>query len=367
MNNQMKFEKQIEEIEILKRFVINNIRNPAISIQYFHHFAHVQNEAEEQQVIQSLLDHGHFSISNEQKTWLEQGLQPHYFDKTKFIELPIEDRLYRHYDEVLNAIRDFESYIASDDYANPLLNKLLDPTTETVPLNSTTKDKLLQSFKKAQTAYQHAFQFYARHMDCRSANIPDKISEKIKKIQAQAYKDLEIKEMIRVYLKPKYKEHVEKYLSPTHKKNIEAHALFDTEIDVEYETMILPIIIEIYEHKQRNLLNKQNAFKNAQNKGSYCYTYMPRKKKVKDIFIKTGIQGAIHIKRLDDRLEGCKKILEKLQAEDAIPYIHKNILQNFYQWKHQIKDQNDENLSLYEKVKKHYTVERRNAYLKTNI
>ncbi|ENU31344.1 hypothetical protein F991_00813 [Acinetobacter sp. CIP-A165] len=349
--------KEIEEIRILERFVIQNIRNPALSIEHHWHFSHVKNQAEEQQVLQSLLDNGNFSISDEQKALLELGLQPHYFDKNKFMELPIEDRLYRHYDEVLLAIRDFKNYIASNDYVDLLRNKVPD---------STEKTEWPVSLKKAQTAYQHAFQFYARHMDCRSVDIPAEIAEKIKKIQAQAYKDLEIKEMIRVHLKPKYKEHVEKYLSPTKKKNIEAHALFDTEIDVEYEKMILPIIIEIYTHKQRNLLNKQNVFKSAQNKGSYSYTYMPRKKKIKDSFIKTGIQGAIHIKRLDDRLEGCKETLNKLRSANAIPYIHKNILQNFYQWKHQIKDQDGEKLSLYEKVKKYYTLERENTHLKTN-
>lgn len=348
--------KEIEEIRVLERFVIQNIRNPAISIEHHWHFSHVKNEAEEQQVIQSLLDNGNFSISDEQKALLELGLQQHYFDKTKFIELPIEDRLYRHYDTVLLAIKKFKDYIASDDYL-----QLTSPLIE-----SGTKNEWTELLKEAQLAYKQAFQFYGRHIDCRSVDIPAEIAEKIKKIQAQAYKDLEIKEMIRVHLKPKYREHVEKYLCPTKKKDIDAHALFDTKIDVEYETMILPIIIELYEHKQRNLLNKQNAFKNAQNKGSYSYTYMPRKKKVKDSFIKTGIQGALHIKRLDDRLEGCKEILEKLQAEDAIPYIHKTILQNFYQWKHQIKDQEGEKLSLYEKVKKYYTLERKNTHLKTN-
>ncbi|MDO3664159.1 MULTISPECIES: hypothetical protein [Acinetobacter] len=334
--------KQLEEIKILERFVIQNIRNPAISIEHHWHFSHVKNEAEEQQVIQSLQDNGNFSISDEQKALLELGLQQHYFDKTKFIELPIEDRLYRHYDTVLLAIKKFKDYIASDDY--------LQLTSPIIELG--TKNEWPELLKEAQNAYQQAFQFYARHMDCRSVEIPAEIFEKIKKIQAQAYKDQEIKEMVRVHLQPQYRAHIEEYISSNKKKNRAVDILFDTEIDVEYETKILPVIQTLFEQKRINLLDRQNTFKHAQNKGSYSYTYMPRKKDVKGKFIKTGIQGAPHIKRLDDRLKGCKETLEKLRSANAIPYIHKNILQNFYQWKHQLKDHDDPQLSLYEKVKK---------------
>lgn len=335
--------KEIEEIRILERFVIQNIRNPAISIEHHWHFSNVKNETEEQQVIQSLLDNGNFSISDEQKALLELGLQQHYFDKTKFIELPIEDRLYRHYDEVLRAIRDFKNYIATNDYADLLRNKVLD---------STTKAQWPLSLKEAHTAYQHAFQFYAWHMDCRSVDIPAEIDEKIKKIQAQAYKDQEIKEMVRVHLQPQYRAHIEEYISSNKKKNRAVDILFDTEIDVEYETKILLVIQTLFEQKRINLLNRQNTFKHAQNKGNYRYTYMPRKKNLKRKFIKTGIKGARHIQRLDDRLSNCHETLEKLRSANAIPYIHKNILQNFYQWKHQLKDHDDPQLSLYEKVKK---------------
>ncbi len=345
MKNQIDLIKQIEEIKILERFVINNIRNPALSIEHYWRFFHVQNEADEQQVIQSLLDNGNFSIPDEQKELLKQGLQLHYFDKNKFIELPIEDRLYRHYDEVLIAIRDFKSYIASDDYLDLLENKFSDLAE---------KKKWPLSLKKAQASYQQAFQFYAQHMDCKSVEIPEEIAKKITNTQSQYYKDQEIKEMIRVHLKPKYREHVEKYLILAKKKNIEANALFDSEIDVEYVKNIVPTIIEIYEHKKRNLTNKQDVYKSAQNKKSYSYVWLPRKKTIKPIFIKTGIAGAIHIKRIDDRLSRCNETLGKLYSDDAIAYIHTNILQNFYQWKHE--DLDAEKLSLFEKVKKYHSI-----------
>ncbi|WP_327858296.1 hypothetical protein [Acinetobacter guillouiae] len=357
MENYIDLKKEIEEIRILECFVIHNLRNPALSIEHYWRFSNVKNEADEQQVIDTLLNQGEFSISDKQKEWLEQGLQPHYFDKSKFIKLSIEDRLYRHYDEVFIAIRDFKNYINSNEYLDLLKNKEFDFTK---------KSEWPLSFKKAYTAYQQAFQFYAQHMDCRSVEIPEEIAKKIKKIQAQAYKDLEIKEIIRVHLKPKYKDHVEKYLTVANKKNIEVNALFDTEIDIEYEKSVIPTVTGLYLLKKATLLNRRERYKKAQNLGSFSYTYMPRKNTVKPHFIKTGIPGAIHIKRLDDRLIGCNETLEKLYSDHAIAYIHKNILQNFYQWKHQIKDQDGEKLSLYEKIKKHYTVEIKNTHLKTN-
>ena len=45
------------------------------------------------------------------KKLLEQGLEQHYFDENKLYKLPIEDQLYRHYDEVLIPIREFKNLL----------------------------------------------------------------------------------------------------------------------------------------------------------------------------------------------------------------------------------------------------------------
>ncbi|WP_333669799.1 hypothetical protein [Acinetobacter guillouiae] len=348
MKKYIDLKNEIKEIRILESFVIQNLRNPALSIQYYWRFSHVKNEADELQVIYTLLDQGEFSISDEQKEWLEKGLQPHYFDKDKFIELPIEDRLYRHYDEVLIAIRDFKNYIDSDDYVNLLQNKIKE---------STARDELPVSLKRAQTAYKQAFQFYALHMDCRSVEPPKEILTKIKSIQAQAYKDREIKEMINNYLKPKYIKLIEKYLLETVKRSIDVDFLFDSKIDVEYEESVIPTVIGLYFLKKATLINRRKKYKDTQNLGSFSYTYMPRKKDFKKVFIKTGIKAPLHIKRLDDRINSCNETLKKLISDEAASYIRINILHNFDQWKYETPD--PKKPSLYDKVKKHYTISKR--------
>lgn len=336
--------QEVEEIKILERFVINNLRNPALNIQYPWYFLHVKDEADELFVLNTLLDNGEFSISDHQKKLLEQGLEQHYFDENKFYKLPIEDRLYRHYDEVLIPIREFKKFIASDDYRNLLENKILGEAELT---------SIQKCFKEAKTNYQKAFQFYALHMDCRSVEPPKEILTKIKNIQAQAYKDKEIKEMIHLYLKPEYKNHVEKFLIKNPKRSNDIEALFDTEIDVEYKKNIMETLKKIYDLKLEKLVFMRNRYTRAQNAGSFSYIYQPRKKSFKEAFIKTGINYSLQIKRLDDRINNCIRIIKDLELiqEDSSSII-KNIFQHFDQWKYEIQD--DTNQSLYDTVNKYY-------------
>ncbi|HAV5576540.1 TPA: hypothetical protein JI117_07245 [Acinetobacter baumannii] len=340
--------KETKEIKILERFVIDNIRNSELNIEYPWYFLHVKDKADELFVLNTLLDNGEFSISEHQKKLLEQGLQQHYFDENKFYKLPIEDRLYRHYDEVLIPIREFKKFIASDVYRNLLENKVLGE----VELISIQK-----SFKEAKANHQKAFQFYALHMDCRSVEPPKEILTKIKNIQAQAYKDREIKDMINNYLKPKYIKLVEKYLLETVRKDIDVDVLFDSKIDVEYEESVIPTITGLYLLKKAALINRRERYKRAQNLGSFSYTYMPRKKDFKKTFIKTGIKAPLHIKRLDDRINSCNETLKKLISDEAISFIRKNILHNFDQWKYETP--NPTMPSLYNKVQEHYTPSKR--------
>lgn len=229
MTKEYSLTKETKEIKILERFVIDNIRNSALNIEYPWYFLHVKDKADELFVLNTLLDNGEFSISEQQKKLLEQGLEQHYFDENKLYKLPIEDQLYRHYDEVLIPIREFKKFIASDDYRKLLENKILGK----VELISIQK-----CFKEAKANYQKAFQFYALHVNCRSVEPPKEILTKIKNIQAQAYKDKEIKEMIHLYLKPEYKNHVENFLIKNPKRSNGIEALFDTEIDVEYKKIL---------------------------------------------------------------------------------------------------------------------------------
>ncbi|HFX6294571.1 TPA: hypothetical protein ACIFCT_003238 [Acinetobacter baumannii] len=340
--------KETKEIKILERFIIDNIRNSELNIEYPWYFLHVKDEADELFVLNTLLDNGEFSISEQQKKLLEQGLEQHYFDENKLYKLPIEDQLYRHYDEVLISIREFKKFIASDDYRNLLENKILSE----VELKSIQK-----SFKQAQANYQKAFQFYALHVNCRSVEPPKEILTKIKNIQAQAYKDREIKDMINNYLKPKYIKLVEQYLIKTVRKDIDVDVLFDSKIDVEYEESVILTITGLYLLKKAVLINRRERYKRAQNLGSFSYTYMPRKKDFKKTFIKTGIKAPLHIKRLDDRINSCNETLKKLTSDEAIPFIRKNILHNFDQWKYETPDPTMP--SLYNQVQEHYTPSKR--------
>ncbi|MBJ9738768.1 hypothetical protein I5523_03810 [Acinetobacter oleivorans] len=336
--------KETKEIKILERFVIDNIRNPALNIQYPRYFLRVKNEADELFVLNTLLDNGEFSISEHQKKLLEQGLEQHYFDEKKFYKLPIEDQLYRHYDDILIPIREFKKFIASDDYRNLLENKILGE----VELTSIQK-----SFKEAKANYQKAFQFYALHINCRSVKPPKEILIKIKNIQAQAYKDREIKEMINIYLKPEYKNHIENFLIKNPKRSNEIEALFDSEIDVEYKENIMKTLKEIYELKLEKLVFMRNRYTRAQNAGSFSYIYQPRKKSFKEAFIKTGINYSLQIKRLDDRINNCIRIIKDLElVKEASSSIIKNIFQYFDQWKYEIQD--DTNQSLYDTVNEYY-------------
>ncbi|MDH2566674.1 hypothetical protein QDT73_04775 [Acinetobacter baumannii] len=344
MTKEYSLTTETKEIKILERFVINNLRNPALNIQYPRYFLHVKDEADELFVLNTLLDNGEFSISEQQKKLLEQGLEQHYFDENKLYKLPIEDQLYRHYDEVLILIREFKKFIASDDYRKLLENKILGEA-ELISIQ--------KNFKEAKANHQKAFQFYALHIDCRSVEPPKEILTKIKNIQAQAYKDREIKDMINNYLKPKYIKLVEKYLLETVRKDIDVDVLFDSKIDVEYEESVIPTITGLYLLKKAALINRRERYKRAQNLGSFSYTYMPRKKDFKKTFIKTGIKAPLHIKRLDDRINSCNETLKKLISDEAIPFIRKNILHNFDQWKYETP--NPTMPSLYNKVKEHFT------------
>ncbi|NUF39417.1 hypothetical protein HUN22_17410, partial [Acinetobacter lactucae] len=218
MTKEYSLTKETKEIKILERFVIDNIRNSALNIEYPWYFLHVKDKADELFVLNTLLDNGEFSISEQQKKLLEQGLEQHYFDENKLYKLPIEDQLYRHYDEVLIPIREFKKFIASDDYRKLLENKILGKA-ELISIQ--------KCFKEAKANYQKAFQFYALHVNCRSVEPPKEILTKIKNIQAQAYKDKEIKEMIHLYLKPEYKNHVENFLIKNPKRSNDIEALFD--------------------------------------------------------------------------------------------------------------------------------------------
>ncbi|MCG9494240.1 hypothetical protein MCL36_17075 [Acinetobacter pittii] len=336
--------KETKEIKILERFVIDNIRNPALNIQYPRYFLNVKNEADELLVLNTLLDNGDFSISDRQKKLLEQGLEQHYFDKNKLYKLPIEDQLYRHYDEVLIPIREFKKFIASDDYQNLLENKILGEAELT---------SIQKCFKEAKTNYQKAFQFYALHINCRSVKPPKEILIKIKNIQAQAYKDREIKEMINIYLKPEYKNHIENFLIKNPKRSNDIEALFDSEIDVEYKKNIMKTLKKIYELKLEKLVFMRKRYTRAQNAGSFSYIYQPRKKSFKEAFIKTGINYSLQIKRLDDRINNCIRSIKDLELvqEDSSSII-KNIFQYFDQWKYEIQD--DTNQSLYDIVNEYY-------------
>ncbi|MFL9506237.1 hypothetical protein ACKER8_11600 [Acinetobacter baumannii] len=348
MPEEYNLSQESKEIKILERFVIDNIRNPALNIQHYMWFCNITNEVDEQTVLNTLLDNGEFSISPQQKELLEQGIQQHYFDENKFYKLPIEDRHYRHYDDVLIPIRDFKAFIASDNYRELLENKVIGGSKLT---------DIQKNFKEAKANHQKAFQFYALHMDCRSVEPPKEILTKIKNIQAQAYKDREIKDMINNYLKPKYIKLVEKYLLETVRKDIDVDVLFDSKIDVEYEESVIPTITGLYLLKKAALINRRERYKRAQNLGSFSYTYMPRKKDFKKTFIKTGIKAPLHIKRLDDRINSCNETLKKLISDEAISFIRKNILHNFDQWKYETP--NPTMPSLYNKVQEHYTPSQR--------
>lgn len=348
MPEEYNLSQEIKEIKILERFVIDNIRNSELNIEYSWYFLHVKDKADELFVLNTLLDNGKFSISEQQKKLLEQGLEQHYFDENKLYKLPIEDRLYRHHDEVLIPIRDFKAFIASDNYRELLENKVIGGSKLT---------DIQKNFKEAKANHKKAFQFYALHIDCRSVEPPKEILTKIKNIQAQAYKDREIKDMINNYLKPKYIKLVEKYLLETVRKDIDVDVLFDSKINVEYEESVIPTITGLYLLKKAALLNRRESYKRAQNLGSFSYTYMPRKKDFKKTFIKTGIKASLHIKRLDDRINSCNETLKKLISDEAISFIHKNILHNFDQWKYETPDPTMP--SLYNKVQEHYTPSKR--------
>lgn len=344
MSKEYSLTKETKEIKILERFVIDNIRNPALNIQYPRYFLNVKNEADELLVLNTLLDNGDFSISDRQKKLFEQGLEQHYFDENKLYKLPIEDQLYRHYDEVLIPIREFKKFISSDNYRNLLENKVLGDAELT---------SIQKSFKEAKANYQKAFQFYALHVNCRSVEPPKEILTKIKNIQAQAYKDREIKEMINIYLKPEYKNHIENFLIKNPKRSNEIEALFDSEIDVEYKENIMKTLKEIYELKLEKLVFMRNRYTRAQNAGSFSYIYQPRKKSFKEAFIKTGINYSLQIKRLDDRINNCIRIIKDLElVKEASSSIIKNIFQYFHQWKYEIQD--DTNQSLYDTVNEYY-------------
>lgn len=344
MTKEYSLTKETKEIKILERFVIDNIRNSALNIEYPWYFLHVKDKADELFVLNTLLDNGEFCISYHQKKLLEQSLEQHYFDENNFYKLPIEDQLYRHYDEVLIHIREFKKFVTSDDYRNLLENKILGEAKLT---------SIQKSFKEAKANYQKAFQFYALHMDCRSVEPPKEILTKIKNIHAQAYKDKEIKEMINLYLKPEYKNHVENFLIENPKRSNDIKALFDTEIDVEYKKSIMKTLKEIYNLKLEKLIFMRNRYTRAQNAGNFSYIYQPRKKSFKEEFIKTGINYSLQIKRLDDRINNCIHIIKDLElVEEASSSIIKNIFQHFDQWKYEI--QNDTNQALYDTVNEYY-------------
>lgn len=153
--------QELKEIKILERFVIDNIRNPALNIQHYMWFYNIINAIDEQIILNILLNNGEFSISPQQK------------------EQPIKDQLYRHYDDVLIPIREFKKFIASNDYRDLLENNVIEESKLT---------NIQKCFKEAKSNYQRAFQFYALHLDCRSVEPPKEILTKIKNIQALAYK-----------------------------------------------------------------------------------------------------------------------------------------------------------------------------------
>lgn len=246
MSDQLKIDNQIILMNILEDFVLKNIKYHGVGDQTDQHeyfkFLGVDlgpNRQEyryeitdsDKQKIYSFHAAGHYKETEQQKKYRETVIQKIYLaeDINDTVEIPLIDRLPRHYDDILTDIKNFNSYIKSQKTIN---------------------------LKQVEKLRKKAFHTYAMHNDCQSLEVvPKEILEFILKNQTGIQRQRTIATIKQAFLQFTEEvlldeEKINKYIEMIEKnKSLEK---LEDEIIKQLESDSIPFVKEVLV-KQRTI------------------------------------------------------------------------------------------------------------------
>lgn len=245
MSDQLKIDNQIKLMNILEDFVIKNIKYPlgdqTNQIQYYKslgvdlgpnrlEYSDKVSELDKQNIY-AYHSVGRYKETEQQKTYRNSAVQKIRLsnDPSDTIEIPLIDRLPRHYDDILTDIKNFNSYIKSQKTIN---------------------------LKQIEKLRKKAFHTYAMHNDCQSLEVvPKEILEFILKNQTGIQRQRTIATIKQAFLQFTEEvlldeEKINKYIEMIEKnKSLEK---LEDEIIKQLESDSIPFVKEVLV-KQRTI------------------------------------------------------------------------------------------------------------------